>query len=244
MTLIRNIIFYIQFLPATIIACSSAIIAGYVQKSGDVANRVGRIWGALVLRMAGVRLELDLGGLDPHKAYLFMVNHQSMLDIPIVLAALKPYKFGYVAKESLYDIPLFGHALLRSGHIAIDRSNPRKAMKSIEQAQRRAADGWSIVIFPEGTRNPELGEFKIGGMVVALKTGIPVVPVVITGSHEVLPKGSLWIRPRPVLVKALPPIDASARYTLKEREVFKNDLRALMANTEAENRQWLQATSR
>jgi len=191
----------------------------------------GLKWGDASVRLAGVRIEADLGGADPKGHYVFICNHQSNLDIPVLFRVLKGNRIRFVAKKSLFDIPLYGKALAHSGHICIDRENRRSAMKSLGEAVDRAKEGISPVIFPEGTRNTELSqlmEFKVGGMIVALKSGLPVVPIVITNTGRVMAKGRLTIDNRPVIrVKALPVIDPSA-YTLKEREKFKDDLHEMM----------------
>ncbi|MEW5773666.1 MAG: lysophospholipid acyltransferase family protein [Thermodesulfobacteriota bacterium] len=226
--MLRNLFFYLLFLPATLVFSTLAVLS----PTGRMARALGRTWGRLVLAFAGARLATDLSGLDPDAAYIFMANHQSNLDIPTLYAVLGRRPFGFVAKESLFRIPLFGKAMLRAGHVPIDRDNPRKAMKAIEYAAEQTAKGFSVVVFPEGTRGTDLSalqEFKIGGMIMALKTGAPVVPLLITGTGAMLPKHALRLRPvREVRVRALPPIVTQGSYTVKDRERFKDDLYALM----------------
>lgn len=191
----------------------------------------GLKWGDAAVKLAGVRIEADLGEVDPEGHYVFIGNHQSNLDIPVLFRVLKGNRIRFVAKKSLFDIPIYGRALAHAGHICIDRDNRRAAMKSLNEAVDRAKEGISPVIFPEGTRNTELSklmEFKVGGMIIALKAGLPVVPIVITNTGRVMAKGRLTIDNRPVVrVKALPVIDP-ATYTLKEREKLKDDLYAMM----------------
>ncbi|MBG0790734.1 MAG: 1-acyl-sn-glycerol-3-phosphate acyltransferase [Desulfovibrionaceae bacterium] len=191
----------------------------------------GLKWGAAAVKLAGIRIEADLGGINPKGHYVFIGNHQSNLDIPVLFEVLKGNRIRFVAKKSLFDIPLYGRALAHAGHICIDRENRRSAMKSLNEAVDRAKEGISPVVFPEGTRNihlEELMKFKVGGMIIALKSGLPVVPVVIANTGRVMPKGRLTIDNRPVVrIKALPVIDP-AKYTLKEREQFKDDLYEMM----------------
>ncbi len=226
--MLRNLVFYLFFIPATLVCSTLAALA----PSGAMSRAVGRFWGRLALAFSGARLECDLSSLEPGRAYIFMANHQSNLDIPTLYAVLGSRPFGFVAKESLFRIPIFGKAMLRAGHVPIDRDNPRKAMKAIEYAAEQTAKGFSIVVFPEGTRGTDLSalqEFKIGGMIMALKTGAPVVPLLITGTGAILPKHALRLRPvREVRVRALPPIVTQGRYTVKDREKFKDDLYAIM----------------
>ncbi|QGY40836.1 1-acylglycerol-3-phosphate O-acyltransferase [Pseudodesulfovibrio cashew] len=191
----------------------------------------GLKWGEAAVNLAGIDIEADLGNVDPNGHYVFIVNHQSNLDIPVLFELLKGNRIRFVAKKSLFDIPIYGKALAHAGHICIDRENRRSAMKSLGEAVEKAKSGFSPVIFPEGTRNTsldELMEFKVGGMIIALKSGLPVVPIVITNTGRVMGKGQFVIDNRPVVrVKALPAIDPS-EYSLKEREKFKDDLYAMM----------------
>jgi 1-acyl-sn-glycerol-3-phosphate acyltransferase len=162
---------------------------------------------------------------------VFIGNHQSNLDIPVLFKVLKGNRIRFVAKKSLFEIPIYGKALAHAGHICVDRENRRAAMQSLNDAVEVVKGGISPVIFPEGTRNTNLSElmdFKIGAMILALKAGLPVVPFVMTNTGRIMGKGDFFIDNRPVVrFKALPVIDP-ARYTLKEREQFKEDLHAMM----------------
>ena len=191
----------------------------------------GLKWGEAAVGLAGARIEADLGDVDPNGHYVFIGNHQSNLDIPVLFDVLKGNRIRFVAKKSLFEIPIYGKALAHAGHICIDRENRRSAMKSLNEAVEKTKEGFSPVIFPEGTRNTRLDallDFKVGGMIIALKAGLPVVPIVMTNTGRIMPKGKLTIDNRPVIrVKALPVIDPS-QYTLKEREKFKDDLYEMM----------------
>lgn len=227
--LIRNIFFYLAFLPVTIIM-SALCVLSFWDKTGRLPYQVGRAWGRMTLRFSGIKLDADLSAMGNAENCIFFANHQSMFDIPILYELVGSRQFGFVAKESLFKIPLFGQAMIRAGHVPIDRDNPRRALKSIDFAIEQLARGMSIVLFPEGTRNTnwdKLKEFQIGGMIMALKCGVPVQPLVIYGSGQTLPKGAKLVHPRTVRIKALPPVDTS-KYTLKQREQFKNDLYAMM----------------
>lgn len=223
--MLRNFFFYLIATPATLILCIVAWIFPCI------GTWVMDFWGRLMLFAAGVRYDVDMGGLDPSKTYVFMCNHQSNLDIPFLSHFLRDFGVRFVAKESLFSIPFFGPAIRRVGHISIDRTNRRKAMRSIETAVSKIQSGTSVIIFPEGTRATTYGElqhFKVGGMIIALKTGVPVVPMVMRSTGEVMPKGSGRVRSRHITLRALAPIDAASRYTLKERETFKDNLYTMM----------------
>ena len=223
--MIRQAIYFAVFPVLTLaVSCMCWLTAG-LGHNGVVAHRVQCLWAKWSLALAGVRLRVDLSALDTSKAYVFMANHQSHYDILVLLAALGPYwNLRFVAKESLFKIPAFGPAMLKMGHIPILRENSRKAMKSIDDAAETARQGLGVLIFPEGTRSLDchrLGEFKIGGMIMALKCGLPVAPLIVCGSRGVLPKGKLAPRPGLVTVDALPPFNPAERFTLKQRELFR-----------------------
>ena len=122
--------------------------------------------------------------LAPNQAYVFAANHRSNFDI-FTLIAILPGRLMFVAKQSLFRIPLFGHALIRMGSVPLDRSNLKQAVKSLDRAAARVKAGASMIIFPEGTRvaAPELSPFKKGVFIMAAKAGQPIVPVSISGTR-------------------------------------------------------------
>ena len=155
----RSILFPPCLVILTLIASSLCWLLAGVGNNGRLAHRVECLWGAALLWCAGIRLEADLSALDPDGVYLFMANHQSNMDIPILFAALARYNFRFLAKENLFAIPLFGPAMRRTGHVAIDRQNRRKAMESIAEASdwspgasaclfsRKVPDPWIFPVF-------------------------------------------------------------------------------------------------
>lgn len=135
-----------------------------------------------------------LENLDPAKAYLFLANHTSIMDIPILLLTL-PLPTRMVSKQQLVDIPIFGKAMLAAGFVAIDRNNKERAIGQLEQAKKRIQEGVNMCIFPEGTRSKtgHLQPFKKGAFHLALDLGVPVVPVYIQGASQVVGARSLRI---------------------------------------------------
>jgi 1-acyl-sn-glycerol-3-phosphate acyltransferase len=224
MAILHRTIFILIFPALTAVVSSLCWLTAGVGENARLAHWIERQWARIGLVLAGVRVKADLARLDPAEPYVFMANHQSQFDILVLFAVLNHWNLRFVAKESLFKIPLFGPAMLRTGHIPILRENSRKAMKSIDDAVEAAKRGISVLIFPEGTRSndcEQLGEFKIGGMIMALKCKIPVAPVIITGTWPVLPRGSWLPKPGEVRVEALDPFDPSERFTIKQREHFK-----------------------
>ncbi len=236
--MLHLVLFVLLFLPVTLFLAILAIVFSLFDATGNLANRVSLFWGALVCRLAGVTVHVDRGAFDPSGRYILMANHQSWFDIPVLLTALRNHQFRFVAKESLFRIPFFGQAMSRVGYVGIDRANPRRGMKSIQEAIAKSIHA-SIMIFPEGTRHERLAEFKIGGMILAIKSERPIVPVLIAGTGDVLPKNSLRITPGHVAVKLFPAVETKDTYTLKEREKLKNDMWNLMHEHFKETKAWL-----
>ena len=175
----------------------AVLVAGIVDDSGNWIHRLGRLWARIIIRTSGVKIEVQgYGHIPGGKPVIFACNHASQLDIPIVHEVL-PVQFRFVVKKELFKIPLFGFALHHAGYIPIDRSGGKAALRSVQEAAERLKKGTPIVIFPEGTRSPDgrLMPFKVGGILIAIKAGCPIVPVAISGSHKVLPKGSIRVHP-------------------------------------------------
>ncbi len=187
------------------------ICLSFFARSANPGHRLARIWGRSILRVSGIRVSVQgLERIDPARAYVFMSNHQSNFDIPVLLGHL-PVQFRWLAKAELFRIPIFGRAMRAAGYISIDRSNRDAAFESLERAAERTRNGASIMIFPEGTRSLDgnLKPFKKGGFVMAIAAGVPIVPVAIAGTHAIMPKNTLLIRPRDVTLNILEPVDTA-----------------------------------
>jgi 1-acyl-sn-glycerol-3-phosphate acyltransferase len=167
---------------------------------------VERLWGKSVLAVGGIRLKVE--GLEnvPAPPVIYMANHQSDLDWPILLSTL-PGDFVLLAKKELFEFPIFGKYIKFAGHRPIDRSSALNVFKALRQVAKTIKEGRSVGIFPEGTRTPDgrLGEFSLISFQVIKETGAPVVPVVIDGSFKALRKGSPIFSAATVKVKILKP---------------------------------------
>lgn len=182
---------------ATLPAMLLIIPLGLLDENGKIAYGVSRFWTWTILKICGIRLKVEgLEHLDPSRQYIFMANHQSNIDIPVLVQSLIEFHLRWMAKRELLFIPLFGWAMWASKHIVVDRSNRAKAMASLRKAKERIAAGISIVFFPEGTRSSDgqLLPFKRGGFILAVKTKTPIVPITINGSGAVLPRGDWRIK--------------------------------------------------
>ncbi len=182
---------------ATLPASLSIIFLGPFDSKGRLTYGISRFWTWAILKIGGIRLKVQgLDRLDPSRQYIFMANHQSNIDIPVLVQSLTNFQLRWVAKKELLLVPLFGWAIWASRHIIVDRSNHAKARASLRKARERIEGGISVVLFPEGTRGlgEELLPFKRGGFVLAVQTQTPIVPVTINGSGTILPKGDWRIR--------------------------------------------------
>jgi 1-acyl-sn-glycerol-3-phosphate acyltransferase len=213
----------------TFICALGAIVASFLRKGGNLSHLVGRFWAKSILYVSRVKVSIQgLEHIDPRAAYVYMANHQSMFDILALLGYL-PVQFRWLAKMELFQIPIFGYSMARVGYISIDRSNRKSAIKSLQKAaQKIAHEGVSVMIFPEGTRSEDgrIRPFKKGGFYLAIDSGRPIVPVVICGSHYIMPKGKLRIRPGRIVLSVNRPVD-TAPYN-KTREVLMELVRSTM----------------
>ncbi len=164
--------------------------------------------------------------MEKGRPYILMANHQGAYDIFVLLAYL-PVHFKWLAKEELFKIPIFGWAMGAAGYISIDRKGKKKALESIEQAVTKIREGASVLVFPEGTRSPDgqIHSFKKGGFTLAIKAGVPIVPIAIRGSREVLPRSSLRVRPGRIQLVVGKPIPTDDR-GMADREGLMEEVRA------------------
>jgi len=210
----RTIIWFIYFWLYLLLALPKMKKAQRLDAAGDLDARdalVGSMvqtWARSLLRAAGVKAEVS--GLEniPRGAAVFVPNHQSNFDIPVLLAWLdKPYPL--VAKQEIKKIPLIRQWMELLGCVFIDRDNVRQSVAALGEAARTMTERQRpLIIFPEGTRSrgEEIGEFKNGGFRAALKAGVPVVPVVIDGTYRIMEANHMWIKPASVRIQVLEPI--------------------------------------
>jgi len=188
-----------------------------------------RIWAPGALRMMGARLEIEgIADFDFSKSYLFVANHTSQLDIPVLFASL-PIPLRFLAKEELRRVPLVGHFIRAMGMVFVDRGQSEAARRSIDRLAASLAAGMSLMVFPEGTRSRdgELGEFKTGAFVAAINSGVPVVPIHIQGAAAILPAKTLEVHPGRVRVAVGQPI-SSQKLSLENRREFAEFVRSRM----------------
>lgn len=164
-------------------------------------DQISRFWARSIVFLSRAKIEVE--GLEkiPAGPRVFMANHQSYFDA-ISLVVYLPPPVRFVAKKILQYLPVFGQLLWITGQIIIDRSNPKQAFAELDKAAEKIKQGASVLVFPEGTRSPDhkLGQFKKGGFILTIKAGAPIVPISISGTQSMMPKGKYSFK-RPKLVK-------------------------------------------
>ena len=215
---------------ATLILGTLSLLASTFDQSGRTQHALARAWGRVLLAVSGVRVRVE--GLEklPSGPCVVVANHRSYMDIPVLLAYI-PRQLRFFAKKGLYRIPLLGGHLRRAGHLPVARDNPRASLKSLSEAAKLVRDrGLSVVLFPEGGRSPgPLRVFKEGATYLAIKAGVPVVPVGIIGTRQVLPMQSFHVRPQAVTLRIGDPI-ATQGMRLDARGELNDTLRRIVAD--------------
>ena len=200
-------------------------------RNGNTTTVLGSMWARTILRTAGIRVRYSgLENRDRQLPCIFIANHQSMVDVWVLLPVLPP-GIRFVAKKSLFHIPVLGWAIAAAGFVPIDRSNLNKAMRSLEKAGARIREGNPVLLFPEGTRSRDgrLRPFKKGAFHLALKAQVPIVPVTIQGSFERLRPNSIRITSGEVAVHFDEPVDTS-RFSESTVTDLRQALQEIIAN--------------
>jgi len=208
------------------------ILMGIFSKTGRLPYLLGRSWAWVIIRANRVKLSVDgIENLVKNRSYIFISNHMSNLD-PLAVAKAIPrtHTLRFVGKKSLSRIPVFGWAARIGRVIFIDRSNSQKAIESINRTIQELKNGISAFFFAEGTRssNGKIKSFKKGGVALALKAKLPIIPITVINSHNLLPKNSLKVRKGIIKIIVGDPIDTSS-YTESDRDILTEKVRAIIA---------------
>jgi len=206
------------------------ILIDLFSKTGETPYKIGRFWAWLV--MATNRVKLRAEGLEKivkSRSYVFISNHSSNLD-PLAVAWTLSNTLRFIGKRSLEKIPLFGWAARRARVIFIDRSDSHKSIETINKAIKELRDGISAYFFAEGTRNfnGKLQSFKKGGVVLALKARLPIVPITILDSHKLFPKRALRIKPGVMRIIIGDPIETFP-YGEGDKDMILEKVRSIIA---------------
>lgn len=235
----RTVFFLIPAIALyTVVLGTLSIGSSLFEKRGYFAHWCARTWSRLILLTTGVRVRVrGLERLTPGRTYVFVSNHQSIYDIPVLFWSL-PYQLRIIAKESLGSFPFLGWHLRRTGHMLVDRRKP-DPHAVFDWASRLTLQGLSLIVFPEGTRSRDgrVGRFKGGSFHLALEAGLPIVPLSVIGSRHVMLKGRLATYPGDVTLVVHDPIDTAGmsgahakEFGERVRQIIKPDAESDVAN--------------
>ena len=202
-------------------------------------DKAARGWAQNILWASNVQVKIEgLENLQTDEPQIVVSNHQSWFDV-FALAAHLPVRYRFVAKKELGTVPIFGKAWKSCGHVSVDRGNREAAIASLDQAWREIhEEKLTMVLFPEGTRSPDgrLQRFKKGAFVLAIQGQVPLVPVAVVGSRDVMPKGRLRVKSGPITLRIGTPIP-TAGSTIRDRnrllDASKDAIRLLKGDEEA-----------
>ena len=234
--MIRSLWFYLVLVVSSVIHATGVIVAsllGVKRRPGGVYDWGTTDWSRQVLAAAGTPVRVD--GLEhiPDQPVVYASNHSSMFDI-WALAATLPGSVRFVAKQELAKLPLVGRAMIASGHVTIDRAHPARALEAYDRAAAVIKSGVSAVVFPEGTRSRtgELLPFKNAPFGLAIAAQVPVVPLYVRNTFEIMPKGRRLLRPRPIRIAVGEPIPTTG-LTPERRQELRDRVRAAILELKA-----------
>lgn len=209
----------------TIILGCISLLCSLFDRSGQIQHNFARLWSRMILGTVGIRVQVEgLDRIDTSKAQVYVVNHLSALDIPLLYAYL-PFQFRILAKKELFRYPFMGWHLRRSGQIPVVLENPKASVRSLNLAVAAVRNNKSLVIFPEGGRSPDgqLQPFMGGAFYAAIKAQVDVVPIVLVGTYEMLKMNTWHIKPCPAYMLVAEPIRTAGMST---RDIAKITERA------------------
>jgi 1-acyl-sn-glycerol-3-phosphate acyltransferase len=229
---LRTILTIITAFVVTTVLGLMTIIAGLIgveDKPDGIYDRIPRWWSSRVLWAAGVKVRVHgLNSTDDGEPRIFASNHVSWFDVPALAKVLPRYKF--VAKAELFKVPIFGRAMRAAGMVEIQRENRKAAFGAYEVAAERIRQGNSVVVFPEGTRGHAypLRPFKKGPFVLAIAAGVPIVPIIVHGTIEIMRKGSFRVHPGTIDIHLLEPVSTTT-VDYDHREALMQTVRTKMS---------------
>jgi 1-acyl-sn-glycerol-3-phosphate acyltransferase len=216
--MIRTIFVWSCIVIALLILGIVIFITYPFDRRGKVIHHYGRLWGKIALLVNRVKVRVEgIEHLKGEGPYIFMSNHQGTYDIFALLGHL-PFQFRWLAKKELFSVPFFGWVMAAAGYVSVDREGTRKTVEAMNEAAQKIREGMSVVIFPEGSRSPDgsIQPFKKGGFTLAIKSKVPIIPISIIGSREIMPKGKLTVTSGEIRIRIDHPIETQ-NYSLMEK---------------------------
>ena len=228
--MLRALLSYLVLGVTTVLGGIAVIIIGLFQSYSPISYGIARTWSRILLWVAGIRVTVEgaehIEGAGP---YVVVSNHQSHTDIPVLLYHI-PLHLTIIAKKELFRIPIFGQGMRGLGILSIDRSNRRKSIETLNRAgEILRLRKISVLAFPEGTRSMDgaIHPFKKGPFMLALTSGIPILPVTVEGTFPILPKGKLKVQPGHVRVVFHPPVAVNGYGTERRDELIADVHKAI-----------------
>ncbi len=206
--MLRTIWVALVFVVITIPLSTLVIFIAMLKSNARTIDGIIHLWARLIMAAAGIELHTEgVEKVDKAQRYILVSNHYSYFDITSIFLAI-PQPIRFMAKVSLFKIPVFGWSIKRAGFIPIDRKNRRTAVKSLDLAAERIRKGNTIVVFPEEGRSRQraMRPFQRGGFLLAMRSELPILPIAIDGTFDIFPAGVVRIRPGPVTVRVGTPI--------------------------------------
>lgn len=197
MKTLKNLIWLPWSFLHGLLATVAVIILLFFKKNDgrkySIFGHLSKFWGEWIAFGFGLKTDLQgLENLDPSQRYVFMANHESNIDVVVLMKAL-PFGFTMIGKQEARKVPIFGYGLYRSGVIFVDRKNPNARAEVVRQAVKCLQETTlSLYIFPEGKRGVNAGKFKSGGTRIAIESGLPIVPITLVDSGKFWPRKTLW----------------------------------------------------
>jgi len=213
------------------------ILTSFATTGGETTHKVAKICAKCILAVSNIKVTVKgLSNLNRTGSCIYMPNHVSNFDIPVLQAYL-PVQFRWLAKAELFKIPIFCYAMKRAGYISINRFDRKAAIQSLNKASEIIRNGTSVIIFPEGTRsqNQHIQSFKKGGFILAVDSGVPIIPVIIHGTWTIMQKKHILVRPGNVVLEIKKPINTSD-YTRETKDDLMEKVRNIVLDSYNKNK--------
>ena len=223
LTFYHTLRFWIVIISLSIILGTVAVVLGVFDRSGNQSHKVAALWSRLICRWNGIKVEITgAENILVGQPQIFIANHQGYYDI-FALAGYLAVQLRWVSKSVLFRIPFMGWAMTAAGYIPVERNNRKQSYQAFLNTLEAIKAGSSIVVFPEGTRSEDgnIGVFKKGSQLLAQRAKVPMVPVTIIGTQDIIRKGSMLIHPKVVQIIISPCITLEGKDAKKGDEVLQ-----------------------
>ena len=228
---------YLGLFVANLICASAVTALAMLDARGTLWWPLCRLWGKIIYWGAWsvVRSE-GFHSLSWDQPCILMANHQSYMDVPAVVSVC-PTPIRFVARKAIFTAPLLGRAMRATSQIAVDRSDPAQAIASLQEAAQKIADGRTVLVFPEGTRSHDgcMRSFKKGGFMLAIDAQVPIIPIGLSGTRSIVPRGKSSFQPGKVGLFLGDPIETKGM-TVDDRDELMRMVRTALIHAEERSR--------